>query len=115
MSAHNWVRDHCRRCGATRAWDWDAKRFTYNLGDGLGALSTRPACGKGKESRHSRRAGRRAKVLARSRAGSPRLLSREEKLRRLKAAEYQKNVFVDLSGFTPVPPSPEEIASAIPY
>jgi hypothetical protein len=100
MSVHNWNQPgsaRCRRCGATRTLVLGQPKhpltghgdqtqenrsktippFDYRLGDGLGTLDRRPACGKGTESRHSRRAGRRAKVLARSRAGSPRLKSKE--------------------------------------
>lgn len=78
MPSHNWSSDKsavCRRCSARR--DHLTDHFRYSLPDGLGTLDKRPACGKGTESRHSRKAGRRAKVLARSRAGSPRLLSKE--------------------------------------
>lgn len=89
MSSHNWkntVPSRCARCGATRTTAplhgqispaREPSNFAYSLPDGLGALDKRPTCGKGTESRHSRRAGRRAKVLARSRAGSPRLRSKE--------------------------------------
>ena len=84
MPSHNWkntVPSRCARCGATRVaarpFDRPVAPYDYSLPDGLGALDKRPACGKGTESRHSRRAGRRAKVLARSRAGSPRLRTKE--------------------------------------
>ncbi len=79
MSSHNWTTAAsaaCRRCGALRLGSHDGP-YVYSLPDGLGTLGKRPACGKGTESRHSRRAGRRAKVLARSRAGSPRLRTKE--------------------------------------
>lgn len=96
MPSHNWkntVPSRCARCGATRvavrpvgarahfAGIEEKARtlapYDYSLPDGLGALGKRPACGKGTESRHARKAGRRAKVLARSRAGSPRLRTKE--------------------------------------
>ncbi len=104
MPSHNWSSDEsavCRRCGARRDWytGITGERFRYSLPDGLGSLDTRPACGKGSESRRTRKMGRRAKVLARHRAGGPRLLSKEAHVRR-ERAEYAA-----VSHFQPVLPS----------
>lgn len=97
---HTWHRNHCGKCGVTRHVPPGPRRefaanargeedrgrtespYRYRLPDRGADLSARPSCaGKG-ESRHSRRAGRRAKVLAASRAGGRRLVSREEARRR---------------------------------
>ena len=108
MPKHNWNHPgtttepgragRCLKCGATRALDPRRERFPvrsdqtedrgrenslfeFRLPDGGASLSARPTCaGKG-ESRRSRKAGRRARVLAASRAGGPRLVSREAKAR----------------------------------
>jgi hypothetical protein len=90
MPSHNWTTPEsavCRRCGARRDWHTGitGERFRYSLPDGLGSLDARPACGKGSESRRTRKMGRRAKVLARHRAGGPRLLSKEAALAKVGA------------------------------
>lgn len=90
MASHNWttpVSAACRRCGARRDWTLTVTGdgFRYSLPDGLGSLDKRPACGKGTESRRTRKTGRRAKVLARHRAGSPRLKSKEAALAKVGA------------------------------
>jgi hypothetical protein len=94
---HTWHRNRCPKCGVTRhvppgprrehpkdaAGKEDRSRtespFRYHLPDGKGDLDIRPGCAAKGASRTARRNGRARKVLAASRAGGTRLLSREAK------------------------------------
>lgn len=67
----------CSRCGAIRTAVPGGAGWSYRLPDGLGSLERRPPCNRPSESRRTRKMGRRAKVMARHRAGGPRLLSKE--------------------------------------
>jgi len=86
MPSHKWSSkvhsSSCSRCGALRTVIPAGKGWSYHFPDGLGSLEHRPPCSKTSESRRTRKMGRRSKVMARSRAGGPRLLSVREVNRR---------------------------------
>lgn len=109
MPVHNWNQPgsaRCRRCGATRTLVLGQPRhplighgkeihenrarglspFDYRLPDGLGTLEKRPPCAGRGTSRTARRNGMNRRILAASRAGGARLLSKEEVVRRERAA-----------------------------
>lgn len=87
MPSHKWSSkihsSSCSRCGAIRTAhrfldsgqksDLPVSFWSYRLPDGHGSIDNRPKCDRPTESRRTRKMGRRAKVLSRSRAGSPRL------------------------------------------
>ncbi len=82
MPAHKWSSkihsSSCSRCGVIRTAMPVGTGWSYRLPDGHGSLDTRPKCDRPAESRRTRKMGRRAKVLSRSRAGSPRLKPTKE-------------------------------------
>lgn len=77
MPSHKWSSkihsSSCSRCGAIRDKVPAGPGWSYRLPDGHGSIDNRPKCDRPTESRRTRKMGRRAKVLSRSRAGSPRL------------------------------------------
>ena len=97
MPAHHWSSkihsSSCSRCGAIRTKMPAGAGWSYRLPDGFGSLVTRPKCDRASESRRTRKMGRRAKVLSRSRAGSPRLRSREYYARLAKATSGDAALF----------------------
>jgi len=97
MPSHKWSSkihsSSCSRCGAIRTTMPLGTGWSYRLPDGLGSLGTRPPCTRPAESRRTRKMGRRAKVLSRSRAGGPRLRSKEYHARLAKAASGDAALF----------------------
>lgn len=101
---HTWHRNHCPKCGVTRYVPPGPRRtfpvdangkedrsrtkspFKYRLPDGQADLDSRPACASKGTSRTARRNGRARKVIAASRTGGRRLLTKEA-VARLEAVE----------------------------
>lgn len=97
MPSHRWSSkihsSSCSRCGVTRTaipvftGREEAPTRTlwsYRLPDGYGSLEKRPLCNRASESRRTRKMGRRSKVMARSRAGGHRLISKEAQVKTYK-------------------------------
>ena len=101
---HTWHRNRCPKCGVTRHVPPGPRRkypkdvlgkedrsrtespFRYRLPDGQADLDSRPTCAAKGTSRTARRNGRARKVIAASRAGGRRLLTKEA-VARLEAIE----------------------------